>query len=120
MDKGRIASRASAAHRVSSCISSWRPATSRSCRRGSSTRFIAPVHLPGTDMLADGFYHRTKQCRHGADPVGHSRTVQIDAFPFIDVTLPMQRHTVGVFADSDVREQAGSSRPHSIGNDALA
>ena len=61
------------------------------------------------DRVGQGLEHR----RRLADPVGESRSAEIDAVAVVDLALPIERKMVGELADEDMRQQA-RARPAAL------
>lgn len=63
------------------------------------------------DQFADVRGQRLQQGRRAPDPVAQRGAMQIDAFACLDPGLPLKRQVIAIFADQDVRHEAGSGPP---------
>ena len=78
-----------------------RPTTARGTRTD-----IRISHEMGVEVLfsrTDVLDQRLEQPADLADPVGHGRAVEVDAFTGVDLRLPIERQVVGVLGDQHVR-----------------
>ncbi len=67
--------------------------------------------LGGKDVGADHVNERHQGCRGGAHPVCQRRDIEIDAFAFIDVALPIERQMQAVLGEKDMSEELGACAP---------
>ncbi len=103
----RVARRTIVPHVGPQAAPSWscrcpEPAPAPACRRRAacSAQHIAP----------DRFHQRRQHAARAADPIGQRRAVQIDAFPLVDLRLPVQRQVIGILRHQHMRQQPRSGQ----------